>query len=148
MDTKKCIISWIASFIAMFVLAGLWHMLIMESFYTSNSYLPNRESPMMGYIALGYLLLAALMAHIYPKGYSGGSPVKEGLKFGVLIGLLWILPHTIVLYGVKNSGTRVLILVDAIWHLVEEGVGGIIIGAIYGKAFKLDQGKLDEGKLG
>ena len=60
-----------------------------------------------------------LMAYLYPKGYSEGSPVGEGLKFGILIGLIWILPLGLIL--------------DAVWHLVEEGAGGIVIGLVYGR---------------
>ena len=133
MSAKKCIIATIAGFVVMFLLAGLWHMLIMGNFYDSHSYFPARETPTMEYIGLGYLILALLMAYIYPKGYSGGSPVKEGAIFGGFMGLLWILPFSIVLHGVFISGTKTLILVDAIWHIIEEGIGGILIGVIYGR---------------
>ena len=133
MDTKKCVIATVVGFVVMFLLAGLWHMLIMGNFYASHSYFPARETPMMEYIGLGYLILALLMAYIYPKGYSSGSPVKEGAIFGGLIGLLWILPFSIVLHGVFNFGTKTLVLVDAIWHIVEQGIGGIVIGVIYGR---------------
>jgi len=40
-------------------------------------------------IGLAYLMVGIIMAYMYPKGYEGGSPVGEGLKFGAIIGLLW-----------------------------------------------------------
>jgi hypothetical protein len=132
MDAKKCLTATVAGFVVMFVLAGLWHMVIMDEFYARHTYVPGREEPLLGYIGLGYLILAALMAYVYPKGYSGGSPVKEGLRFGALMGLLWILPHSTVLYGALGLGTRAIIVVDVIWHIVEEGIGGAVMGAIYG----------------
>ena len=133
MNTKKCLTAWIAGFLAMFILSGIWYMLIMEDFYKTNCYIPARENPMMLYIALGYLILALLMTYLYSMSYKEGSPTKEGLRFGVLIGMLWVLPNGLVLYGATHSGTRLLILVDTVWHLIEEGVGGIVIASIYGR---------------
>lgn len=133
MNTKKCLTAWIVGFLAMFILSGVWYMLIMEDFYKTNCYIPARGTPLMLYIALGYLVLALLMAYLYPIGYKEGSPAREGLRFGVLIGILWVLPNSLVLYGATNSGTRALILVDTIWHIVEQGVGGVVIATIYGR---------------
>ena len=133
MNGKKFVGAWVVGAVVMFVLAGLWHMVILSGFYARHAYFPAREGALIGYIFLGYIVLALLMAYVYPKGYSDGSPAAQGLKFGVIIGILWVLPHGIVLYGVHHSGTRALILVDTIWHMVEQGVGGLVIGAIYGR---------------
>ena len=70
------------------------------------------------------------MAYMYPQGYKGGSPLKEGLRFGVVIGLLWILPYNVIMIGVVGT-SKTLVVVDALWHIVEQGVGGIVIGYIY-----------------
>ena len=133
MSTKKCLLAWLLGFLAMFILSGIWYMLIMEEFYKTHCYISARESPLMAYIALGYVVLALLMAYLYPIGYKDGPPAREGFRFGALIGVLWILPYSLVLYGATNSGTRMLILVDTIWHIVEQGIGGIVIGTIYGR---------------
>ncbi len=130
MNGKKLILSCIAGFIVMFLLAGLWHMALMSDLYTTPS---SREEPLMGFIALGLFILALLMAYLYPKGYSGGSPVTEGLKFGILVGLMWVLPLGLILYAVQEGYTLNMVIVDAIWHMVEEGVGGIVIGLVYGR---------------
>ncbi len=131
MNTKKMVIALFTSFIVMFLLAGLWHMVIMADLYSGPNSL---EEPMLYFIALGYFVLALIMTYIYPKGYKGGKPVIEGLKFGILMGLLWILPLNLVFLGVMESleGSGTVIIVDVIWHVVEEGIGGIVIGLIYG----------------
>jgi hypothetical protein len=128
MNTKKMVIALFASFIVMFLLAGLWHMVIMADLYSGPNSL---VEPMLYFIALGYFVLALIMTYIYPKGYKGGKPVIEGLKFGILMGLLWILPLSLVLYGVMG-GSGTVIIVDVIWHVVEQGIGGIVIGLVYG----------------
>ena len=131
MNAKKMLFALIAGFIAMFLLSGLWHTLIMADFYEANSPSTAFAEPKMQFIVLGYFILALILAYIYPLGYKGGTPVIEGLKFGILMGLLWILPLSVVLFGVmESSGT--LLVVDAIWHVVEQGIGGIVIGLVYG----------------
>jgi len=131
MNFKKMMFALVAGFVAMFLLSGLWHMLIMGDFYQANGPSNAFAEPKMQFIIVGYFILAILMAYIYPLGYKSGSPVIEGLKFGLLMGLLWILPESVVLFGVmESSGT--LLVVDAIWHLVEQGIGGIVIGLVYG----------------
>ena len=131
MNPKKMLFALIAGFVTMFLLSGLWHMLIMGDFYEANGASNSLAEPNLLFIALGYFILALLMSYAYPLGYKGGKPVIEGLKFGVLMGLLWILPLGVVLFGVmESSGT--LLIVDAVWHVVEQGIGGIVIGLVYG----------------
>ncbi|MCK4798022.1 MAG: hypothetical protein KAT05_11600 [Spirochaetes bacterium] len=131
MNAKKMLFALIAGFIAMFLLSGLWYTLIMADFYEANSPSTAFAEPKMQFIVLGYFILALILAYIYPLGYKGGSPVIEGLKFGVVMGLLWILPIGVVLFGVMES-SGILLVVDAIWHVVEQGIGGIVIGLVYG----------------
>lgn len=64
---------------------------------------------------------------MFPKGYAGAGGIGERLRFGVIMGLLWVLPHGVVLHGVEYGATGKLILVDAAWHLVEQGIGGIVM---------------------
>ena len=51
----------------------------------------------------------------------------------MLIGILWVVPSTVINYGVTTVFSKKAILVDAIYHLVEQGAGGIVIALIYGK---------------
>ena len=84
-------------------------------------------------IALGSLVIAILMAYTYPIGYKGGSAVKEGFRFGALIGLIWVLPVSLIFSGAWNY-PLVAVIVDSAWHIVEQGVTGIVIAMIYGTA--------------
>jgi len=130
MDFKKFSMAVVGSFIVMSFLGWLWHRVILGNFYMENISSPLPE-PNVLFILLGYLILAVLMAYMYPHGYKGGSTLIEGLRFGVIIGLLWFLPINVIMIGVAGkSGT--LVVVDGLWRLVEQGIGGIVIGYIYG----------------
>src|SRR3989339_1867126 len=131
MNKKKIIFAVFAAFVVMFVLSGLWHMVILGDFYTSNDVALARTEVNMLPVVLGVFILTFLMAVIYPSVYKGGSPLKEGFRFGAVIGIIWALPMQLVFHGIWNyplSG----VLVDSAWHIVEHGLGGIVIAYIFG----------------
>lgn len=131
MDFKKFSMATVGGFFAMFIPGGLWHMLIMKDFYEKYAGDSALAEPNILFIILGVLILSALMAYMYPQGYKGGSPLKEGLRFGVVIGILWVLPINVIMIGVMGT-TKTLVLVDTLYHMVGQGIGGIVIGYIYG----------------
>ena len=133
MNVKKWFLAGLVGFVVMFILSGLWYMLIMDAFYREQVGALLREQYNFIFIVLGYIVMAFLMSYIYPIGYKGGSPVKEGLRFGVLIGLLIWLSSNLILYGAHNM-TLSASLVDSGWHVVEEGIGGLVIALVYGTA--------------
>jgi len=133
MNAKKLVLAWLAGFVVMFLLSGLWYLVIMKNYYQVQFSEVNRAEPMILWIFLGYLIAAFLMAYIYPIGYKGGSPAGEGLKFGILIGLLMALPVGLIFYGaytIPLSGT----FVDIIYQVIEKSIGGVIIGLVYGRS--------------
>jgi len=133
MNVKKWFLAGLVGFVVMFILSGLWYMLIMDAFYREQVGALMREQYNFIFIVLGYLVMAFLMSYIYPIGYKGGSPAKEGLRFGALIGLLVWLSSNLILYGAHNM-TLSATLVDSGWHVVEEGIGGLVIALVYGTA--------------
>jgi uncharacterized membrane protein len=133
MNGKKWFLAGLAGFAVMFALSGLWYMVLMSKFYRAQDQGIMREQFNFLFIVLGYIVLAFLMSLIYPVGYKGGSPAKEGLRFGVLIGLVVWLTANLTLYGVLKN-TLASALVDSVWHIVEQGIGGIAIALVYGKS--------------
>lgn len=130
MSLKKFALAALAGGVAMWILAGLWHMLLALAFYTEQTEATHEGT---GTILVAYLILGALMAYIYPLGYRGGRPAIEGLRFGIVIGLLWVFPHELAMVG-AHGGSILYVLKNAAWHMVEQGVGGIIVGLLYGKS--------------
>lgn len=136
MDIKKLAIATIASFATMFVVGYLGHMYLLADFFANNTGIigdVNREAPLIPFIALGSITLAFLMSYMYPKGVEGTNHIMQGLKFGVIIGIIWIVPHTTILYGATTVFSKTFILGDSLWHLVEQGLGGVVIALVYGK---------------
>ena len=134
MGIRKLIASTLLGAVAMGVLAGGWHLVLMGTYYREEV-AGLREVFRLDVLVLAYLALAALMAVIYPKGYAGGAPLAEGFRFGVVMGLVAALPHSMVLFAVSDAFSGSAVLAEAAWHMVEQGVGGAAIGLVYGRGF-------------
>ncbi len=135
MDVRKLLIAALAAFVVMFLLGYLWHVVLMADFYQSNSgeVAVDRQTPMLFYIGLGYLSLSLVMAYIYPKGAEGDSHIMDGIKFGAIMGFLWIVPLSSVLYGATIITSKTLVFGDGLYHIVEGAIGGALIAMVYGK---------------
>ena len=125
---KHVIIAALTGGFGMWVTAGLWHNLILP--LVNKNVEAHHEG--LGIMLIAYLILGIIMTYIYSLVYRGGKPIIEGLKIGIIIGILWVFPHgltmaaahdTSILYEIKNT----------VWHMVEQGIGGIIIAVIIGK---------------
>ena len=128
MNAKKMFLAVVVGFVVMMVLGLLFHLVIMGDFFKEKM----GGEPMPQYVILSYLILAVLMAYIYPHGYKGGSFVKEGFRFGLLMGLMIRLPLQVLMVGYGKADWS-LVIVEAIWHMIEQGIGGIAIAYMYGR---------------
>ena len=136
-NTKTFIASFVAAFAAMFTLSLLFYSLILgdtTSRHIDTAFL--RETPGYCCITLGYMALAVLMAWVYPHYRVGDGPVwQRGFRFGIIMGLLWVFPLSLVLHGVYRLPFTIIVI-DTLWALVEQGAGGVVIAAIYQRADK------------
>ncbi len=129
MNAKGFILATLITGTAMWLLAGIWHSFIVAVFYAEENH-ANHES--IGIIFVAYLILAALMAYLYPRSHEGVRPMFEGLGFGLIVGLLWVFPHGLAMVGAHGESLS-YVLKNAVWHLVEQGAGGIVLGLVYSR---------------
>lgn len=113
----------------MFILAGLWHELVMATFYESEAHATHGGT---GIIFLAYLVLGIMMTYFYYLANKEKQPWISNLKFGVLVGLLWVFPHELAMAGAHDTSI-LYVIKNAIWHMGEQGVGGIVLGAVFWK---------------
>jgi hypothetical protein len=134
----RTVIAAIAACIAMFSLAGLYTGVLARGFIASHvDATMLRAPPNLLLVFIGYLLLALLMSLLYRRLVRDtASPAWSGLRFGWVAAVCWLMPYSLVLFGVYNFPYLVLPL-DFAWALVEQGVGGLVIGLVHGR-FKPD----------
>jgi hypothetical protein len=117
----------------MFSLAGLYTGILAREFIAAHvDKALMRSPPNLVLVFFGYVVLALLMSVIYRRFVRvNGSPAWSGLRFGLVAAVCWLMPYSIVLFGVYNFPYIVLPL-DFAWAFVEQGVGGLVIGLVYG----------------
>jgi hypothetical protein len=132
---KKLILSGIAASLVMFSLAGLYTGVLARSFIASHVDIALLRSPAnLALVYAGYLLLGLLMAWLYPRFVrTVVSPWRGGLLFGVGSAVFWLMPYSLVLFGVYNFPYAAL-PIDFTWAFVEQGAGGVVIALIHGKS--------------
>ena len=132
---KRTIFSVIAASAVMFSLAGLYTGVLARAFiaaHVDQSLL--RNPPNLILVFFGYVVLALLMSVFYRRFVRvTGSPAWSGLRFGLVAAVCWLMPYSLVLFGVYKF-PYVALPLDFAWALVEQGTGGLVIGLIYGKS--------------
>ena len=96
-----------------------------------------RTDPLALYHVLAMLVTSVLLAYIFPMGYRGRTPWAEGLRFGMLMGVLIGLPWSLNAYSISDTEFSGL-LTSVFWMVITYGIAGALIGAAYGKSLKTD----------
>ena len=121
--------------LSIFATNSLWYAVIMRGFYENSqgSWMQvSREHPSIPVIVLGMFVLSILMTVLYPKVHMGiKQPVLANLAFGMLIGLIYVFPSSLYYYGTTNFLAFGPMAMDVCWHMIEEGIAGIVLGALY-----------------
>jgi hypothetical protein len=109
------------------------HGILLADIYMQHLGAMRPESEAQGILPVGFafaLLGFFAFAYTYAKGYEGGSGMQEGLRFGVLVGLLLCCFGTIWDYMVWPMSPRLA----AAWmvdYIIEFAAYGALVGAIY-----------------
>ncbi len=120
--------SMFAGGLFMWILAGLWHNLVLPSLDSRHE--AHHEG--IWIMLLAYFILAGLMTYFYTQGKREDASRLRAFQLGALIGILWVFPHGLTMAGAH--GTSILYEIkNALWHIVEQGAGGVVIALAYGK---------------
>ena len=117
--------------LVMFTLGGLWNSVLLAKIFASGA--PSFARPpvevKLGVIVIAYGLLTAFMAFLFSQSFPKKPGSLAGFQFGSLFGVIMTLPVYLLLYAVWDVSLAPL-LVDAGWHAVEQGIGGVLMAAL------------------
>jgi hypothetical protein len=102
---KKFVIATIAAFVVGFVLAFLFHGVLLAPDYMQHLAVyrgPQFRPEMFAIIVVMQLLMAGAMAGIYRFGMQDRPFVGQGLRFGLLVAAASVIPCYAIGYAVTN----------------------------------------------
>ncbi|HTK29845.1 MAG TPA: hypothetical protein VL309_09855 [Vicinamibacterales bacterium] len=91
---------------------------------------PATQGAYMPILFAGIFIAMLAASFIYAKGYEGGSGAAEGLRFGIVLGLVAVGYSALVSYSILNIGRRLGVSMTCA-SLVEWIVAGLVIGLTY-----------------
>ena len=125
---KKFIIAWIVLFVAWFIGSFVVHGVLLRSEYMQLTSLFRSEDDEQKYFPLMFLahaILSGAFVWIYARGVEAKPWMSQGVRFGVAVALLTIVPTYIIYFVVQPMPGDVVIK-----QIVFDGVLMVILGTI------------------
>ena len=129
---KKLFFSWFFSLLSMLTLSYVWHGVVLND-------LRNVNYPSW-YFFLLLLLVYSIIAFVITMAFNYINPSKSLVTKGFIGGaafgfFLYLVAFTL---GVSfKSGETKHIVVDFVWQMLEQGIGGIVVAYVFNIAYKL-----------
>ncbi len=135
MDKKKFIFAAIAYVVVTFIIAAGWHLVLFKDIYDELAIFTRKE-PLIPLGFASMVIQSLVLAYLYPVFSRGGSPVKEGLKFGLLIGTLMASIAVFAEAGKQQvSSLATWLIFESVYYLLQFGIAGVVMALIYGRRF-------------
>lgn len=125
---KKFIIAWIVLFVAWFLGSFVVHGVLLRPDYMQLSNLFRPESEEQKYfplMILAHVILSGAFVWIYARGVESKPWMTQGMRFGVAVALLTIVPTYLIYYVVQPMPAGVVVK-----QILFDGVLLVILGAI------------------
>jgi len=132
MNNKRYVLASLMVFVFIFVFEWFFHGVLLHDLYTQTQNLWRaKEDVIMPAMFLGQLTFPFIFTFIFIKGYENKG-IGEGIRYGILIGLLFI-PSNLIYYAVMPL-PFVLVGLWILGGLIEMILAGAIVSIIYRKA--------------
>ncbi|MBY0471542.1 DUF1761 domain-containing protein [bacterium] len=134
--TRKFILSTLVYSIVTMIHGFTWHFNFFPEVYAQLG-IYNREPPVIPLGFASMIIQGIILAYLYPRYYRGGTPVKEGIKFGLIMGFFLFSISTLANAAkIQVSSMSTWLAIQSAFHLIQFVVAGAGIGLVYGKLSK------------
>jgi len=133
MNLVRVALAAIAAWIVYLGISFVVHTILLADIYQQHRAVMRPEEQANAILPVGFVFALVgffAFAYAYAKGYEGGNGLQEGLRFGVIVGILLCCFAIIWEYMVwPMSGT--LLIAWMLENIVEFAIYGMIVGLIY-----------------
>ena len=138
--SKKFLIAWIVLFAAWFLGSFVVHGVLLRSDYMQLTNLFRAEDDQRKYFPLmivAHLMLSGAFVWIYARGAEAKPWMAQGLRFGLAVALLTVVPTYMIYFVVQPMPGDVVIK-----QIVYDGALTIILGMIVAWLYRAPQSNL------
>jgi hypothetical protein len=130
---KTFIIAWVVLFVASFLGGFLVHGVLLHSDYmqVANLFRPESEQThYFGWMLLAHVIMAGAFVWIYARGVETKPWLAQGVRYGVVVALLAVVPIYMIYYAVQPMPGSIVvkqIIFGTLWMIVL----GIVVAWLY-----------------
>lgn len=137
MGIKRYLFASLTGFVATIAASTLIERVLLHDYLLNNVFEPAGVdvNKLPVWIAAPVILIILIMAYMYPKGYEGGAPAVESLRFGILMGLFGGVPFGVYFGGMYSLDFAAIIIMTAA-YTTEIAIAGLAIGLAYGRSIQ------------
>ena len=124
---KKFLIAWLVMFVLYFAFGFVVHGLLLHDDYIATGIMRPEEQQqgMMGLMILAHVMLAGAFTWIYARGVENKPWLGQGLRFGLAVACLAVIPTYLIYYVVLPTPGSV-----ACKQIVFDTVLTLILGSV------------------
>jgi len=125
---KKFLIAWVVLFIAWFIGSFVVHGVLLSADYMQLTSLFRTDADAQKYLplmVLAHVILAGAFVWIYARGVEAKPWLAQGVRFGIAVALLTIVPSYLIYFVVQPMPASVVIK-----QIVFDGILLVILGMI------------------
>jgi len=125
---KKFIIAWALIFVAWFLGSFVVHGVLLHSDYAQLPNLFRTEADAQKYfplMILAHVILSGALVWIYARGAEAKPWVAQGVRFGIVVALLTVVPNYMIYFVVQPMPGNMVLK-----QIVYDGVLMVILGMI------------------
>lgn len=130
---KKFFIAWIVMFVVYMVGGFVVHAILLKADYSALPALFRTDEQSMPYfhwMIIAHVLMAGAFTWIYARGVEAKPWLGQGLRFGLAIALLCVVPIYMIYYVVQPLPGELAvkqIVFDTVWTLIL----GVVVAFLY-----------------
>ena len=132
-EIKKTLFATISYVVLTMAIAYPWHMIWFQDIYMEmGAY--TRPEPSIPLGMLSMLVQGAVIAYLYPYFYRGGNPIREGIKFSLIIGLM---VYSVMAFAmaakIDINPVSTYLIYSTAFQIIQFVITGTALGLIYGR---------------
>lgn len=130
MSWARFFLAAVVAYLVMVAAGGVWHLELFKAFYDAQLARVLRPEPILPAVAAAEGVRAVVFALIYPIGYKGGAPWREGGRFGLLMAALSAALFAIT-FAQHHVASPAWLAMESAFFVVQCGIAGVAIAYCY-----------------